>query len=279
MELGLKMNEFDLRFISPDDRNWQDFVQRQSDLNIFHSPNWLRLLETCYGFHPFVMAMCDSTGGICAGLPMMDVKHAFGKRRWISLPFSDYSVPLLSGSAALGSFAYLIKSSVDKSSTPATEIRWDFSNENPNPDYVLHTLSLDPDFEKVSRRIHHSHLRNVRTAQANGIQIRHGIGREEISAFYELHLQTRRRQGVPIQPRSYFTQLGELILEKGLGFISLAYHDSTCLAGAVFLHWKNTLTYKYGASTEAGLSLRPNHLIFYDAIQWGCENGYTLGRN
>jgi CelD/BcsL family acetyltransferase involved in cellulose biosynthesis len=32
------------------------------------------------------------------------------------------------------------------------------------------------------------------------------------------------------------------------------------------------MTYKYGASVHGALALRPNNLLFMDAIRWGCEN-------
>lgn len=270
------MKNFDLQFVPPEDQDWRDFIERQPNINIFYHPNWMGMLEACYGFQSFGMILRDESGIIRAGLPIMKVDHAFRKRRLISLPFSDHCAPLTADTAALSYLTDTLKSYAGLSASPALEIRWNLLSENLTTDLVLHTLPLDANFEAVRRGIHHSHLRNVRIAQANGIQIRRGVGYEELSVFYDLHLQTRRRQGVPIQPRKYFNLLDELILKKGLGFISLAYHDSVCLAGAVFLYWKNTLTYKYGASTEAGLSLRPNHLIFWDAIQWGCENGYSL---
>jgi hypothetical protein len=94
--------------------------------------------------------------------------------------------------------------------------------------------------------------------------------------FYHLHLQTRRRQGMPIQPRRFFDILESSLIEKGLGFVLLAYKDDKCLAASVFLHWKHTLTYKYGASAADGLNLRPNNLLMWNAIQWGCEHGYSM---
>jgi CelD/BcsL family acetyltransferase involved in cellulose biosynthesis len=49
----------------------------------------------------------------------------------------------------------------------------------------------------------------------------------------------------------------------------------------VFLHHRGVLTYKYGASDAHALPLRPNNLLFWEAIRWGCENGMEcldLGR-
>ena len=56
----------------------------------------------------------------------------------------------------------------------------------------------------------------------------------------------------------------------------LAYKEEQPIAAAVFLHFNRTLTYKYGASDPTFWKLRPNHAIFWHAIQWGCEHGYEI---
>jgi lipid II:glycine glycyltransferase (peptidoglycan interpeptide bridge formation enzyme) len=96
-----------------------------------------------------------------------------------------------------------------------------------------------------------------------------------LDAFYKLHVLTRRRHGVPVQPFHYFQMLRDEILESGKGFISLAYKDNTCIAGGLYLHWNKTLVYKYAASTELGRQLYANDPIVWNAICWGCANGYT----
>jgi lipid II:glycine glycyltransferase (peptidoglycan interpeptide bridge formation enzyme) len=116
----------------------------------------------------------------------------------------------------------------------------------------------------------------IKVAEKRGVRVEWGDRRIHMQAFYRLHLQTRRRQGIPIQPWRFFDILTSDLIENGLGFILLAYKDDECLAAAVFLHWQHTLTYKYGASLGDGLNLRPNNLLFWTAILWGCENGFTL---
>ena len=136
-------------------------------------------------------------------------------------------------------------------------------------------LPLSTNTAETQRGFSRMHRRNTKKARSSGVSIRMGNGPEEIRTFYQLHLQTRRRQGVPVQPWNYFKRLGENLLAHDLGYIMLAYHQHTCLAAALFLHWQQTLTYKYGASIEQGLALRPNNLIFAEAIDWGGRNGFT----
>lgn len=280
----INMSTSKLEFLDHSNNDWQTFAATQEPANIFHHTAWSRLMQECYGYRPFIVILRDAHGNICAGLPMMEVNSKIARRRWVSLPFSDHCAPLSCDSTALGKFAEELTFKAHEPGTPKMELRWALpaqSEIQSSAEYVLHTVQLGSALEKAAERIHHSHRRNIKTAQTHGVQIKIGRSLEDVQAFYSLHLQTRRRQGVPIQPYRYFELLHKRLIEQGLGFVLLAYEDGRCLAGAVFLHWSQTLTYKYGASTSEDLHLRPNHLIFWSAIRWGCDNGFTsldLGR-
>lgn len=266
-------------FLDLSDSRWHALTATQPQHHIFHHPAWTNLLADCYGYRPFVIAVGDTDGNICAGLPMMEVASYLTGRRWVSLPFTDHCAPLYNDAESLSRLINGLTHLSKDQSTPKIELHSEFPQHPAIRQYshqVLHILPLCPDSEEVASRFHSTHRRNIRVAQRRGVRIEWGSKREGLEAFYRLHLRTRRRQGIPIQPKRFFDLLGSHLIEKGLGFVLLAYKDDQCLAAAVFLHWNRTLTYKYGASASDGLNLRPNNLLFWTAIQWGCENGYTL---
>jgi CelD/BcsL family acetyltransferase involved in cellulose biosynthesis len=105
--------------------------------------------------------------------------------------------------------------------------------------------------------------------------------RDLVDVFYKLQLRTRRRLGVPVQPRRYFQLLWRLILEPGLGRLFLAYRGTDPIGGAVMLGWKSTVILKHSAWDERARGLRPNNLVLWRAIQWSIQEGATaldLGR-
>jgi CelD/BcsL family acetyltransferase involved in cellulose biosynthesis len=63
------------------------------------------------------------------------------------------------------------------------------------------------------------------------------------------------------------------MVSAGLGMVVLARLRKRPIAGAIFLSWNSTLTYKYGASDPAFLELRPNNLVMWRAMEWGSANG------
>ncbi len=269
---------FSGQILSISDTRWLNFARSAKNACIFHHPAWSELLAQTYGYQPFVLAVVDADGVIQAGLPVCKIK-LLTSRRWVSLPFTDHCAPLAVDEAALTALIDFALTAFGNQRPTSFEARWAYPKHAQlysKNRFVFHSLQLEPDFACLSKQIHAMHRRNAQTAQKRGVMLHLGSGREELKEFYQLHLETRRRQGTPVQPWLFFENLRTQVLEKGLGYILLAYHQRTCLAAAIFLHSGETLTYKYGASSLAELALRPNDLIFWEAIRWGCENGYKL---
>jgi lipid II:glycine glycyltransferase (peptidoglycan interpeptide bridge formation enzyme) len=141
-----------------------------------------------------------------------------------------------------------------------------------------HALALDRDVEVVKATFSRSQVtRNIARASREGVAVRRGLDPDDLlGVFYDLHLRTRRRQGVPIQPRRFFRLLWDRFLAHGRGVVFVAEVDGQPVAAAVFLGWKRVLVYKFGASDEAAWPRRPNHALFWEAIQWGCQEGFEM---
>ncbi len=256
--------------------DWIEYISHQSQACVFHHPAWAELIASTYGFRPFVFAVVDS-GKIVSGLPFLETNSYLKGRRWVSLPFTDYMLPLEERTNPF--LTEKLAELVDDGRIPDVEIRWKLPESalsHPQIDSVLHLLHLHADLEKTKKSIHPMHKRNLRQAEKNGIRVEMHKDLKSVEKFYGLHVHTRQRQGVPVQPWKFFINLYERVISQGLGYILLAYEKEACIAGAVFLHWQKTLTYKYGASLTRALSLRPNNLIFWKAIEWGCQNGYAV---
>ncbi len=270
--------EADLTIIEPYDEQWLSLVKADPQASIFHHPAWMDLLAECYGFRPFVAAVSSPDGQIAAGLPLMEVNTVLSRRRWVALPFSDHCAPLYRSPASLRQLVDGLVTLAYQSRTPDIEIRWavDHRAAKSHSDHVLHVLELGSDAGAVAGRFHRMHSRNIDTALKKGVRVELGNTAKHVEAFYRLHVDTRRRQGTPVQPAKFFQLLARRLIEPGLGYVLLAYFGSECIAASVYLHWNRTLTYKFGASQDDSLSLRPNNLIFWEAIRWGCEQGYAV---
>jgi len=275
----------DCIIIKPDDDRWLAFTAAHPDATVFHHPAWMDVIATCYGYQPFVIAVCDAGRKIRAGVPMIDASSVLRRRHWVSLPFTDYCNPLSSDSESLERLAAGISSFYREGIARNIELRWEFphqQNMHTYSEFVLQTIPLDPDADKVIKRFERVHRQNARAAEERGVQIVQGNGREHLRLFYDMQLKTRLRHGAPAQPQRFFDLVADKIFKPGLGFVLLAYKGDKCLAGLVLLRWKQSLIAKYAASEKDSLNLRPNNLLFLTAIKWGCTNGvkvFDMGRS
>lgn len=272
------MAERSLVRIPLSDPRWRSFLDSSSEAGIFHHPAWSQLMTECYGYQPFVIALPGPNGDLAAGVPLMEVNSPITGKRWVSLPFSDDCRPLCREESALRKLTAGIISLAARERIPRLELRATYP---PDPalcawtQHVIHEIDLSPGENFVWKTMHNMHRRNLKIARENDVKIIQGETLRHLEEFYQLHLLTRRRQGVPIQPWKFFERMKSLLLDHELGFLLLAYKDRQCIAGAIFLHWKETLTYKYGASRDDGLQYRPNNLLMWTAIQKGCANGFA----
>lgn len=263
--------------LNPQDNRWLEFIQSNPQASPFHHPSWINLLAHCYGYEGFILALPAPPDGIRAGLPIMEINSALTGRRWVSLPFTDHCAPLYNDEDALKQLTMQTVSAIEARHIPRAQLKWMYP---PHPslrghsEFVLHRLRLSADETEVAGRIKHKQFRQVKVAQERGVRIEKGTNSEFVENFYRLHLQTRRKKGVPVQPRKFFRLLEQEILRPGLGFILLASKDGQCVAGAVFLQWNKTLVYKYSASNETGRQSLAMDLLLWNAIAWACAHGF-----
>jgi hypothetical protein len=269
----------DLLILKPDDQRWISFIESNDQATVFHHPAWIKLLAESYDQHSFVIAVADSVGNIKAGVPMVNVHSFFTGHHWTSLPFTDHCAPLYEDTPWLHCLIDYVLDLYKKGDAPRLELRWEYPSKPvlyQSHRYVLTLLQLDPQPELVTKRIDHKYRRMPRVAQERGAHAILGRTIDDIGIFYKLHMITRQRLGVPVQPKKFFRLLWKHIIDPGLGFIIHIYKDGICLSSAIFLHWKHTLIYKYSATSGAEKQLSPNDLLMWTAIQWGCEKGYKV---
>jgi lipid II:glycine glycyltransferase (peptidoglycan interpeptide bridge formation enzyme) len=136
-------------------------------------------------------------------------------------------------------------------------------------------LDLTGGESAVFNRFESSTRRAIRRGEQGDLNIEFSRDIEPVRAFYRLMCVTRRRHGVPPQPFSFFACIQRHVLAKDQGWIVLARHNGIPVAGAVYLHFGNTVTYKYGASDENFQHLRANNAVMWEAIKRHVADGFT----
>jgi CelD/BcsL family acetyltransferase involved in cellulose biosynthesis len=267
-----------------DDPRWVEFVFASEGATPFHHPAWAALLGDCYRYSAFALALDDGEGHVVAGLPVLNVSNRLRGKRWVSLPYTDACPPLVAPRGSVDELVAALAGERRRRAIPEFEIRAELPGREARrrSDAVIHILPLAAEPERMEQGFKATVRSDIAKGNRAGVTVRRArtVG-DLVDTFYRLHVQTRQRLGVPVQPRRYFLALWHRILEPGFGFCMLAQSEDRPVAGAVFLAWKDTVVYKYSASDHRYLSLRPNHVLLWEAIRWSGANGYSaldLGR-
>ena len=143
-------------------------------------------------------------------------------------------------------------------------------------------LELDSDPEVVLGRLHNSTVRNIRKARRDGVEVTEASDRAGLcEEFYGLHLKVRKRHGVPIQPRNFFSLFWDRLVEPGLAEVLIARLDDRPIAGVVMMSWNGAAVYKFGAADPDFARYRPSNLALWEGIHRACLAGdstFDFGR-
>jgi hypothetical protein len=219
---------------------WGAFVARRPKATAFHHPDWAKVIADCYGFRAFAVATRDAAGEIRAGLPMVEVRHLGGGPRWVSLPYTDYCPPLASVLPEQEELACALQQASSTTSVRRIEVRGPIADGSATGATGLrHVLALSRDPAEVYAGFHRTRVQHsIQRAEREGLTVRVANRPEDlVGTFYGLHLRTRRRQGVPVQPRRFFRLLWEHTISTGLGSVLIVEAAAQPIAAAVFLAW------------------------------------------
>jgi hypothetical protein len=265
-----------MRILNPlHDPGWDHVVALHRDAGCFHTRAWAKVLHQTYSHRPsYLQFFCGRR--LAALIPLMEVRSPFTGRRGVCLPFSDACEPLIFDLEAVG----LVR---DRLVRFARERRWKYIEIRDGKFFPLastsaakfygHTLDLRNGGKELITRFASPVRRAIRKAERSNVSARVVRNRQAIDDFYRLHVQTRRRHGLPPQPISFFVNIYEHIIRPGFGFTVLAHHQSRPIAAAIFFRFRKNALYKFGASDKKFQELRANNLVMWQAIQFLARTG------
>jgi peptidoglycan pentaglycine glycine transferase (the first glycine) len=136
-------------------------------------------------------------------------------------------------------------------------------------------LDLSLGLDKVEEGFHKKWRYNIRLAERKGVTVR-TAGADEIDVFYEILIETAKRDGFLVRGRDYFRTLHAKLAPSGQFQMFLTEYDGRPIAGAILLCFGPRATYTYGASSNEHRNVMPNHLMQWTMIRWAHEHGFRI---
>jgi len=202
------------------DPRWIDLISRHPAATVFHHPAWLNVLAECYGYQPMLAALLDDEGRVVAGLPLMRIESWLTGQRLVALPFSDFCPPLAADDDALGELLEALQAWRHAAQLPPIRIHWPLPQAEgvyAAESAMRHTTALEADAAQVFRCFKKTQVQQcIRRAEKLGLRVEQRDRWKDVRLFYDMHVQTRRRLGAPVQPLRFFRLLWAKILQHGL---------------------------------------------------------------
>jgi hypothetical protein len=260
------------------DTRWDHMLECYPSATIFHGSAWAKVLCETYGYRPahFSVRAGDRLLGL---LPCMEVKSWITGCRGVAVPFTDQCEPLITEGVDP---ATLLVPILNEGRTR----RWKslvlhggsnlMPSAAPSLSFYTHSLDLSPECDRLFKGLKVNARNQVRQAERNGVAVEIGSSSGLMDSYYSLHCQTRKKHGIPPQPVDFFRSIQRNLLQKGMGFVSIARAKEKPVAGAVFLHQGTQAYYKFSASDKDDLRLRGNNLVMWESIRQLKKEGVAL---
>lgn len=143
------------------------------------------------------------------------------------------------------------------------------------PRYVM-KVDIAPTEDELLASFHPKWRYNIRLAEKKGVVITSQCSRDDIPAFYEVLQETCRRDGFGVRAISYYYDIWDLLVERGLGAMFLGRSEEQVICGALTFAMGQQAWYVYGASSNSHRNLMPNHLMQWEMIKWAKQRGCTV---
>jgi CelD/BcsL family acetyltransferase involved in cellulose biosynthesis len=271
----LTLNEIDPLL----DARWVDLIERCGRSSVFHTRAWLEALRRTYGYTPAVFTDAAPGEPLRNALLFCYVDSWLTGRRLVALPFSDHCEPLLDTPNALSAFLESLKARVGRNcryiELRPLEAPVDVDGFATSSVYCVHSIDLRPGLAAIFDGFHKNHTRRViRRANRSGQTVEVGRSGALLEEFYSLHVMTRRRLGIPVQPFRWLQNLADGFGDQ-LG-IYMARHEGQPAAAILTIRHKKTLVFKYGCLNTAHKRDGGTPPLFWKAIEDAKEQGLTL---
>ena len=242
---------------------------------LFQEPVWGRVLATL-GYEAAYYCLEDA-GRIVLAQPTLHMRFGFFHLLYGGLPYGfavgdparyqDLAEGLAQAAKAEGAHRVrLSRCSYDPDAAPAGYVR---------QEHVQHVLrfegrSADDLWRGLKRRVRH----DVRVAEGRGVVVRDACTPEDRRIIFRMYCQTMARNRTYIVwPQALIEEVWRLLVEPGRGEMMISWHDGEPLASMITFHGGDRCFAFLGASTGADRNLRPNDILFWEAMTRALARG------
>jgi len=282
--------------LADDDRGlWDNCISNSLDAQVYHLWEWGDILCKSYNFDRYYLGV-KRGADVIGILPVILIRSNIFGDKFLSLPFCEYGGPLVVNpsdhSVEKQALTLLLKSLIQLRQT----LKLDYIEIRHPPTtlslllsslgfrtlqrYLTFKINLARSESELWQNLKRDVRRRVAKAMKAGIEVKTG-GANYLKDYYEMYLSTQKEHGSPPHSYNFFKTMYDTLESKGLMRMFLAFYQGKSIAGDIFFCFNGKMNTWSGVVDARYKDLNPTHLLFWQMIKWGSDEGlktFDLGR-
>ena len=258
-----------------DRESWDSYVQANHAASTYHRYGWRDVIAKSFNHTCFYLTARDYTGVIAGVLPLVFMQSRLFGRFLISLPFFNYG-GVLCDRQEIGDTLLSEATNLQKElGAGYTELRHtaQWPGSMPTKQHkVAMILDLAKDAE-AQWKCFNAKLRNqIRKAEKSGLSATMG-SHELLADFYTVFVRNMRDLGTPVYAQKFFAEILRTFPDHTR--IIAVHLDQKPVAAGLITWFHETVEIPWASSIRDFNPLCPNNLLYWTALQYAIENGFT----
>lgn len=138
----------------------------------------------------------------------------------------------------------------------------------PRKNMVLDLKGYDE--ESIMMRFSKRCRSNIRGGLRKGVETRYSRADEDVELLHETYRIMAERNKITTRSVEYFKQI---IKSYDSARVYIVTHEEDLLAAALTINYEGKMYYLYAGSTNVKRNMNVNHVMNYEMIKWGLEEG------
>jgi hypothetical protein len=132
--------------------------------------------------------------------------------------------------------------------------------------------------EELLKGIKKNARKCIRKAYESGVNIEEQTNDEGLNIFYAClkELNIKSMGNIEIPPYLFFEEMYNILKERNMIKIHIAYFNNTPIGGSLGIYYKDTVTFRYAKTLDKYRDIYPHYLLHWERIKEAKKLGYRF---
>jgi FemAB-related protein (PEP-CTERM system-associated) len=263
-------------YTNSDRERWDNYVLSENGSSCYHLSGWKDVVEKSFAKKSYYIISEDESGNINGILPLVNLRSVLFGNFLVSLPYFNYGgICAHNREAEKGLLEHAV-GIAKQCRAKHIELR---HTRNYGGNLPVKTTKVSmrlalPGYSEDLWKSFPSKLRSqVQRPQKAGMSVRLGK-EEELDSFYSVFCENMRDLGTPVYSKKFFRNI--LNKFRDMSWIATVYSgEGVAVASGFLVGFKDILEIPWASSLRSYNRFSPNMLLYWRALQFGCDERYT----